>query len=744
MNKIQKKIIVNGIVQGVGFRPFVYRLARMFDLKGYVKNTESGVEIVIEGCAQNIEDFLENLKRPPPISKIVSIKVKDGNFGKFERFEIIKSSSTGKISTLVPPDIGMCEECKTELFDKTDKRFGYFFITCTNCGPRFTIVENLPYDREKTTMKFFKMCEDCEKEYFDVNNRRYEAQTIACQRCGPKLYLFDKNGKAVKGDALRKACEAICKEKIVAIKGVGGFHIACLATKSNVVKRLRSGRKKSNKPFAIMAKDVNIVKTFAIVNSLEEKLLTSFEKPIVVLKKSKNYWLSEEISPYLHTIGVMLPYSGLHYLIFEHIAEPIVMTSANLPGEPTTTEEREVFEKLSHVVDYFLVHDRKIHQRCDDSVIRVLDKPVFLRRSRGFVPLPIEINVGGEVVLALGAELSNNFCIYKENKAFLSQHIGDTSNYETLEALKKDVEKWSKLLGIKNFDKIVCDLHPQFLTTKFGESLAEKYSAKIIKAQHHFAHLSSCMAENGLKEAVGIVCDGYGYGADKNAWGGEIILAKNGTFKRCGHLEYQPLIGGDLATIHPKRIAVGILSKTFDEKTISEVLRLRVKNVKIWLEQVQQNFNIVYSSSCGRFLDAVSATLGICEYRSYEGEPAMRLESVASRGKRIIELPIKIKKNVLLTTPLLASILHTKAKKEDIALSIHFALAKGLAALAKRIAERENIEHICFTGGVAFNEIFNNFLRKEIPKLIVQTKVPPGDGGISLGQLYFSNYCTKY
>jgi hydrogenase maturation protein HypF len=508
-----------------------------------------------------------------------------------------------------------------------------------------------------------------------------------------------------------------------------------------VVKKLRERRKKSDQPFAIMAKDIEMVKSFAEVNEIEEKLLKSWQRPIVILKKSKNYWLSQYISPGLHTIGVMLPYTALHYLLFDYLDEPIVMTSGNLPEETTITDEREAFKKLKNVVDYFLIHNRGIWQRCDDSVIKVINRnPIFLRRSRGYVPIPIEIDLNRNV-LALGAELNNTFCILTDKKAFLSQHVGDAYNYDELLALKCDIKKWMQLLNLRKFDIIVCDLHPQFNTTKLAEELSNRFNARIVRVQHHFSHLAACMGEYNLERAIGIVCDGYGFGLDKKAWGGEILLMEKNRMKRVGHLEYQPLLGLDRATLNPLRIVVGILAKFLNENEIKKLLKEKVEEeiIDVWIEQLNQKFNVIETSSCGRFLDAVSALLGVCEKRSYEGEPAMKLESVAINGEKIIEFPIKIERKgdeyILNTTKIFQALIeHLEETKENLALSVHYALAKGLAKIVEKIGKKENV---CFGGGVAYNSLFNKFLLQEIPNLKVSRQIPCGDGGISFGQIYF-------
>lgn len=738
------KIKIKGIVQGVGFRPFIYRVANQLNLKGYVKNTPEGVEIVID---KKINNFLSYIKKNhPPLARIERIDVKDVDFRKLKKFKIVKSSK-GRVKTIsIPPDISICEECLEEMSDRRNRRYGYWFITCTNCGPRFTITKKMPYDRATTTMGIFEMCKMCRKEYNNPSDRRYHAQTVACTNCGPRLRLFDNKKREIgANNIILKTCELLKRKNIVAIKGIGGIHLTCLTTDDKLIKRLRKKRRPTDKPFAVMARDINMIKSFAEINKFEERVLKSFQRPIVLLKKSKDYWLSKEISPGLHNIGVMLPYSPIHYLIFQYINEPLIMTSANLPDEPTIKDEDKAFRKLSEIADFFLIHNRQIYFRCDDSVIKIINrKSVFIRRSRGYSQ-QIQLNISlNKNILALGSELNNTFSIYN-NGVYISQYIGDISNLDTFFDLVKNLEKFKRLINVKKFDVIICDLHPAFNITKLGEELSKRNNCNLLKVQHHFAHLASCMAEYDLENATGIVCDGYGFGLDKNAWGGEVIVANKDRFERIGHLEYQPLIGGDMATIYPSRIVVGILSKFMEKNEIKKLIKDRVseKDIEIWLKQLEQDFNIVYSSSCGRFLDAVSFLLNVCNKRTYEGEPAMKLESLALNGKRIIDFPIKIEKRgdkYILNTTIMFQTLVENLKKDpaDLALSIHHALALGLSKIAKKTGK-----NICFSGGVAYNELFNRFLKENISNILTQTKVPCGDGGISLGQLYYFHLKNK-
>ncbi|OYT43633.1 MAG: carbamoyltransferase HypF [Candidatus Aenigmarchaeota archaeon ex4484_56] len=731
---MQIRIKVKGIVQGVGFRPFVYRIAKKLNLCGYVKNTNSNVEILVQGNKNTIRNFIEILKRDsPPIAKIENLDICKVKMKRCIDFEIVKSRNAEDSSILIPPDIGICKNCIEELKDKKDRRYNHLLITCTNCGPRFTILEKTPYDRDSITMRKFSMCKLCESEYKNPITRRYHAQTISCKKCGPRIYLKDRNFKKIK-NPIKTSAKFLRDGKIICIKGIGGFHLCCISTDDNVVKRLRIKRKNSEQPFAVMAETIDTIRKFAIISDDEEKIISSWGKPIVILKKSEDYYLSKYVAPCLDTIGVMLPYSPIYHLLFEFVDEPIVVTSANLKDEPTAIKDSEIYI-LKNIADYFLIHTRRIYNRCDDSVVKFIDpKSVFIRRSRGYVPLPINLNLKDKkIILGVGAEKNNTFALYKNGKVYLSQHIGDIYSYGEFNSLKESLVKWLKILKINKIDAIVSDLHPEFNTTKFAIYLSKKYKCNLIKVQHHIAHFSSCLGEYNLDDSVGIICDGYGYGFDRCAWGGEVIKYKNKKFCRIGHLEYQPLIGLDYATKDIVRIAVGIMSKFLNDYEIRKFVKNR--GVDIWLKQLRENFNVVETSSCGRFFDAVSVLLGICNKRTYEGEPAMKLESIARKGE-IIKLPVKIKtKNkisVLDTTSIFKTIfekLNTE-RKEDLAISAHYAIAKGLAKIAGH-------RNVCFSGGVAYNELMNKFLKEEIGDLKIQTKVPCGDGGISFGQIYY-------
>jgi hydrogenase maturation protein HypF len=751
--RVRVKVNVTGIVQGVGFRPFIYRIAVKNGLKGYVRNRgDAGVEILLEGTEANIKGFMQDFEeKKPPLAQIHNIITKrlEGE-REYEEFTIHKSSEEAELSgSVIPPDIAICNECLTELRDPKDPRYEYFFITCTDCGPRYTIIDRLPYDRENTTMHDFPLCDFCRSEYTNPLNRRFHAQTVADAKCGPKAYLTDANGELIESkDPIREAGKLLSEGYIVAVKGYGGFHVATSTTKDEPLIRLRRVKHRSQKPFAIMARSLEAIRTFAEVSKSEQELLTSYTRPIVLLNKSDAYYLSDLIAPNLHNVGVMLPYTGLHYMLFDKVKDPaFVMTSANPPNQPIINDNEEALKMLGDTVDYFLFHNRRIAHRCDDSVARMHGGDlVFIRRSRGYAPAPIMLEEKAKrCTIGLGGELNNTACVLLENKAFISQHIGDVENIETRSFLENAIKHLIRLTNSK-VETIACDLHPKFTTTKLAQDLAEENGWQLLQVQHHYAHIAALMIEHDEKEIVGICCDGYGYGIDGEAWGGEVLLCtrESSGFKRVAHLEEQPLIGGDLATHYPLRTALGILYKNADVEEWLQENKQRFphgeKETQIILHQLEKGNNIIKTTSCGRVLDAVSAVLGVCYERTYEGEPAMKLESAAIKGRDILKLKPIIKGNTLDTTQLLKEILEKREKHPiaDLAYSAHAYIAKGLASLAIEKASENGIRTIGFSGGTACNQILASIMRETVEaaglRFIVHKAVPPGDGGLSFGQ----------
>lgn len=695
---LRVKVNVTGVVQGVGFRPFIYRIAVQNGLSGYVRNLgDAGVEILIEGEQDKIQRFMLDLSRQkPPLSQIEAVKstVLSGN-NQYSQFTINQSSQEAITSgSIIPPDIAICNPCLQELRDQKNPRYNYFFITCTDCGPRFTIIDRLPYDRENTTMREFPLCGFCQEEYEDPVNRRFHAQTVACPTCGPKAYLTTNKGEPVQvKDPVREAGKLLSEGNILAVKGYGGFHIASSTIKEKPLQRLRQTKHRREKPFGIMAKSAETVKSFAEVSSKEEKVLTSFTRPIVLLNKKQNYSLSPLVAPHLHNVGVMLPYSGLHYMLFDEVKDSaFVMTSANPPNQPIVKDNDQAQEILGGTVDYFLFHDRKIAHRCDDSVMRVhVDRQVFLRRSRGYAPAPIKLKEKTKhCVVGLGGELNNTSCILLQNKAFISQHIGDAENIETRSFLQEAVEHLQRLTNCKT-DMVACDLHPKFTTTNLAEEMAQMNGLSLVRVQHHHAHAAALMAEHGLNELVAVTCDGYGYGGDGKAWGGEVLFCRSDSvdFERLAHLESQLLLGGDLASHYPLRLVAAMLHKAgldIDDwlTNKSSYLPHGLVEARLILEQLDRDSGAVVTTSCGRVLDAVSALLGLCYERTYEGEPAIKLESVAVGGSDNLNLKPLINGNMLYTTNLLEAIYANlgRVSATDLAYGAHAYIAKGLAQLA--------------------------------------------------------------
>jgi hydrogenase maturation protein HypF len=752
---VRAVIVVTGTVQGVGFRPFVYRIAQSNHLKGYVKNrADASAEIVIQGMEVRIKQFLDDLNDgKPPLASYDSIDIKyteDSN--ELKTFSIFESSEERELSgSVIPPDISICEECANELRDENNRRYEYFFITCTNCGPRFTVIEKLPYDRPNTTMKEFAICTECERDYRDPLNRRFHAQTVACATCGPKIYLTDNKGRGIEvNDPIRYAGRLLEDGFIVAIKGYGGFHIATSTLKSEPIATLRKVKHRANKPFAVMARNINTTRSFAVVNTEEGTLLSSYTRPIVLLKKSESYYLSDQISPGLHNIGVMLPYTALHMMLFDQSKEPaFVMTSANPPAEPMAKDDKEAFRDLASTVDYFLLHNRKIAHRCDDSVTRVNGRSVMIiRRSRGSAPAPIYFKRHfASCGLGLGAELMVTSCVSIGNKAFVSPHIGDVEKVETYRFLKEATSHLLRLVNAKP-QYVACDLHPTMNTTRLARKIGDELNCEVFQIQHHHAHVASMIAEQGADEIIGIACDGVGYGADGSIWGGEILQCSPEGYKRLAHLKEQPMVGGDLATYYPLRMVAGILHDVCDVETYlysqAEKFPGGKKEVESLLSQLEKG-KTLKTTSAGRILDAVTAILGVCFERTYEGEPAMKLEALASRGKDLLKLQPKLESHSLDTTYLLQTIFEGRKEYSpaDLAHSAESYLARGLSELALDAASQTGMRRVGFSGGIAYNEHITLSLRKIIEqrglRFFTNNKVPPGDGGISLGQVYATN-----
>ena len=747
-------VSVTGVVQGVGFRPFVYRTATDNGLAGRVKNTGDGrVEIVLEGTASGIESFLATLRTdPPPLAVIETVTVERGEPAGLDAFEIVASTDSTGGSGTIPPDTAMCDACLADLRDPESRFHGYWATACVDCGPRYTVIRELPYDRPTTSMDAFPMCADCREDYEEPSDRRYHAQTIACPACGPSLSAIAPDGQRLADgdDAIARVGQRLREGDLVAIKGIGGTHLACDATDPAVVETLRERTGRPQKPLALMAPDLETVDAFAHVSAAEREVLRDTRRPILLLdgrSDDRPDWL-EAVSPGLQTVGVMLPYSGLHHRVFDHVDGPLVMTSANMPGVPMATDRDSILEDLDGVIEAALVHDREIVMRCDDSVARFAGgQRRFVRRSRGWVPesLPLPVDTDRDV-LALGAEFDATVALTQGGEVVPSQYIGDVDNPETVDYLRETVEHLQSLLGTDP-GVVACDLHPDFLTTREAETYAgEETVTGPVRVQHHHAHAASLLAEHERERAIVITADGTGYGSDGSIWGGEVLDATLADFERVGGLSAFELPGGTAAIERPARTLASLLDETtrIDELLVERNGVDSESDAATVRQQVQQGINTPATTSAGRLLDAVSALLGVCTARSYEGEPAMKLEAVAANGDVLdFEIPYTMRDGdrVLDCCQLvrdLAAMADDHATT-DLAATAQWALARGLADVAVEVAEARCVDTVGFTGGVAYNDAITRTIRDRVESsglvFLGHDRVPPGDGGIAYGQV---------
>ncbi|WP_304094206.1 carbamoyltransferase HypF [Methanobrevibacter ruminantium] len=784
-----EKVLVEGIVQGVGFRPFVYRIATELELAGYVRNLGNVVEIIIQGSDEKIADFIFKLQNElPPIAKINNLETEElADEEEYADFTIKESSDSFSGTSVIPPDLAICDKCLEEINDPNNRRYNYPFNACTDCGPRFTVIENVPYDRDKTTMDDFPLCDECEVEYKNPLDRRYHAEASCCEVCGPSLELYkNDNQTPVKVDCedqLEETARLLDEGKIFAIKGIGGTHLVANVMLENTVSLLRERLGRENQAFAVMSPDIETVKGYAIVSDAEEETLLSKERPIVILKKNENYDFAQSVSPGLHNIGVMLPYAPLHHLLFNHTETPAyIMTSANVPGEPMMITNEEILKNLDTIADYYLIHNRRILNRCDDSVARFRNNELaFIRRSRGYTPEPYDLkgkytNLNPEFdnlnILALGPELDVTFTILKNSKAYVSQHIGNTNKYRTYEFLQEAIKHMMIITKTDSFDAIACDLHPQFFTTRLAKEYAEKYDCPLIPVQHHHAHgislLNDHYTNDQNNEMIIIAADGVGYGGDGNTWGGEILYTNIKEYERTASLMPQKMPGGDLCTKYPVRMMAAILSnpnsdyesEKYTEDYVKELLnndyidsfQHGAIEIKSLFRQLETNLNVGINTSTGRVLDSVSTALHICDKRSYEGEASMKLESYAYEYKEedtLEDFPIIIKeyedengkRMVLDTTAIMRYVVDKIEEGENlnkIAVAGQKAVSIGLAKLAIESAKEKGIKTIGATGGVFYNEAITSHIKDAIEKegfeFIQHINSCPGDGSVSLGQ----------
>ena len=767
------RILINGIVQGVGFRPFIYSLAIRYDLKGWVKNTSGGVVIEVTGHPTDLESFLSSIKNEaPPLSIIESLEYESISLERYDAFNIQHSQVIEGAFQPISPDVSICDDCLGELFDSNDFRYRYPFINCTNCGPRFTIIKDIPYDRPQTTMTGFDLCPACEKEYNDPLDRRFHAQPVACPDCGPEIWLeYNSQSKPSKegseDQALLLSQNLLAKGKIGAIKGLGGFHLACDAENKAAIETLRSRKSRPDKPLAVMMPDPETVRKYCELSEEEEALLVSRQRPILLLNRKTGSTLPNSIAPGQDSIGVMLPYTPLHYLLFSHQSQYprapysiLVMTSANFSGNPILTQNDQVRDLLGTIADFYLFHNRDIHIHCDDSVARVPDtinqglKQIYpIRRSRGYAPAPISSPLSGRSILAGGAELKNTFCLIKDQYAFLSQHIGDLKNFETLTTYEESISHYESLFRV-NPELLVYDMHPDYLSTRYILERAEKANVPTLPVQHHHAHIAACLADNNVKSdepVIGISFDGVGYGEDGKIWGGEFLIANYQNYSRGGHLAYFPLPGGDLAVREPWRTAVslldiaqipldpGILPIAYAQSLPESIPG--TTTLAILEGQIKTGTNSPQTSSMGRLFDGVASLLGICHKISYEGQAAIELEALADPNE-LGTYSLDISEDSIFHPGMMIgeilSDLNQGCEIPIISARFHNTISLLVLEMALKLKRTHDLNHVALSGGVWQNMslLRNTYgaLRKAGFNVFTHKQVPTNDGGLSLGQ----------
>ncbi len=745
-------LTVRGIVQGVGFRPFVYGLALRYGLAGHVGNNGDGVFIEIEGTPDALRQFQTALSAElPPLAHIDALAVETVPTLAEATFTIRTSQTNDHVSAHIPADVGVCADCLRELYDPADRRYRYPFINCTHCGPRFTIIQGIPYDRASTTMSAFALCPACAAEYHDPLSRRFHAQPIACPDCGPRVWLHTTMDSAVHGTdaALAAVHDLLCAGKIVALKGLGGFHLACDATNDAALALLRERKGRVDKPFAVMVRDLDAAQQIAHISAEEAALLTSRQRPILLLRKRADSSLSADVAPGNPDVGVLLPYTPLHYLLLDALPDPLVMTSGNLSGEPIASDNTEALERLAPLVDAWLLHDRPIHTPCDDSVLRVyagVELPI--RRSRGYTPFPVKLPFAAESVLATGGELKNTFCLTHQGDAFLSQHIGDMENLETLSAFEK-AQAHLRALYRAEPRAIVCDLHPNYLTTGWAERAAAQMGVPLLKVQHHHAHIAAVLAEHGhvgAQPVIGICLDGTGYGTDGTIWGGEVLIADYADFRRAAYLKPVPLPGGDAAVKFPYRMALAQLwaaGIAWDED-LPPVAACPPAERRILLRQFETGFQTVATSSMGRLFDAIAALIGVRQRVTYEAQAAIELEGLVGDDPRPYSVAITADAAgalILDPAPLIAQIvadLRAGMPVSRLAAGFHAAVAETLITVCERLRAAGHGSTVALSGGVFQNvrllDLLVSGLRDHDFTVLVHRIVPSNDGGLALGQ----------
>lgn len=743
---INKKIKITGIVQGVGFRPFVYNLALKYDIKGWVNNDEKGVNILLSSSEENIQNFINELKSNPPIlARIDSINIeKITEIKEYKTFEIIQSESSKNKSTIISPDIAICDDCIEDINDMSNFRYNYSLTNCTNCGPRYSIIKTVPYDRINTSMFSFELCEKCKNEYENPTNRRYHAQPIACEKCGPNVVLYNNKNEVLFSDinAIKEIAQKINEGSIVAIKGMGGFHLICDANNDKTIEDLRTRKSRLNKPFAVMFKDINSIKSYVELTPKEEEFLSSKEKPIVLVKKKKEFNLSQLLAPNINHLGCFIAYTPLHHLLFRYLNNPIIATSANLKGEPIIISKDEIIEKLSNVVDFVLDFNRDILNASDDSVIQIVHNDITkIRNARGYSPTAFSFeNKSKKKILSLGANQKSTISLCFENNLILSPYIGDLNSLKSMEYFERTIETFKRFYDFEP-EVLVCDKHPNYESTKFALKLNQTNpNLELIQIQHHYAHVLSVMAEYKLnKDVLAFIFDGTGYGDDGNIWGGEVFVASKTEYKRVNHFKYFKLLGGEKAVLEPKRVALSLL---FDSFSLEEVLNLEIPCVKAFKESEikmlhtmwQKGLNSPLTSSVGRLFDAVASFANILHIQSYEGETGLQIEEnydktiTQSYAYEIIEGKIEL-------SSIIKQMILEKDKKQI--------CSKFINTIGQIILDISNLYKdlpIVLGGGVFQNrtllELLVNKFKEQNREFYYNKNIPLNDGGISVGQIY--------
>ncbi len=757
MSQTSKHVHINGIVQGVGFRPFIYNLALRHQLHGWVRNSASGVDIEITGNATAVDGFIAQiLKIAPPLAVIDSLEAVEISQTYSDGFKIVPSKNKSTDFIPISPDIATCDQCKAELFDPKDRRYHYPFINCTNCGPRFTIIKEIPYDRPKTTMADFKMCPDCQQEYEDPLDRRFHAQPIACPVCGPQVWLENPSGVKVgkEADAINQAREMLKAGKILAIKGLGGFHLACDATSPSAVERMRKHKSRMHKPFALMAFNLDKIDKFVVLTEEAANLLTQPQAPIVLMPRKHPSIIAENVAPSQSTLGFMLPYTPLHLLLLEpgdDFPEALVMTSGNLSDEPIAYQLQVAREKLSDIADAFLMHNRPIETRIDDSVFTVIkDQPYPFRRARGYAPDPIRLPDTLPQVLAVGPQMKNSFCLTRDKYAFLSHYIGEMDNWETVQDYHKSVKHYESLFRITP-KAIGYDQHPDYITTKIALERAATENLPTYAVQHHHAHLVACLFENNIppgQNIAGLIFDGTGYGTDGTIWGGEILIGNVTSFQRPYHLEPVPLPGGEASIRKPARMALSTLWAYGLpwEPHLAPVKHLPSIELQALSNQLEKGVNTPLTSSMGRLFDAVAALIGVKQTITYEAQAAMELESLVDPAE-LGYYPVQVNDENIDVKLMLQSMMQditNKIAPSIIAARFHNTIALLSLELAIKIRQSFAIDQIALSGGVWQNMVL---LQKTIKllendgfKVLLHKHTPPNDGCVAFGQAMITAY----